>query len=293
MNTHPKVYTFSIVAYDPKNKCWGVAAASKFLAVGALVPFAKAEVGAIATQSSVNTAYGVRGLELLAKGFKASKVLEILLKEDKLNSDRQVGIVDRWGNIANYTGSECSPWAGGMQGKHLTAQGNLLGSKNTLTAMVGSFEKTTGRLEQRLYAALVAGERAGGDKRGKQSASLLVVKHGGSYGGHSDRYLDLRVDNHPEPVEELGELLKLHHIFLGSSDDDEKISFDNKLIKEFQELLKKLGYYSGPVSGDWDQATQTAILRFADIENLEQRVDINKRCIDWPALEYIRLNFKH
>lgn len=291
MQTPLKVHTYSIVAYDPDENCWGVAVASKFLAVGALVPYAKAEVGAIATQSSVNAAYGMRGLELLEKGYEASEVLDSLIKEDTSSFDRQVGIIDKWGNAANFTGSRCSHWAGGLHEKNLTVQGNLLVDDYTLLSMVKAYKTATGKLELKLHAALLAGERAGGDKRGKQSASMLVVKQGGSYGGRSDRYLDLRVDNHPEPVTELGELLKLHHIFLGSSDADERINIDSKLTREFQALLIKLGYYSGPVNGEWDKPTQEALFNFIDMENLEQRVDISKRVIDRPALDYIKLNF--
>lgn len=286
-----KVNTFSIVAFDPTDQCWGVAVASKFLAVGALVPYAKANVGAIATQSSVNTSYGTNGLELLSKGYTAPKVLTLLLKQDKMHDDRQVGIIDRWGNVANFTGDNCSQWAGGIRGTNISAQGNLLYGKKTLSKMVQAFRNEDGKLERKLYAALVAGELAGGDKRGKQSASMLVVKEGGSYGGHSDRYLDLRVDNNPDPIGELGKLLDLHRIFLGSSKSDEKIEIDDKLTLEFQNLLRRIGYYWGPLNGEWNKATKEAFYRFLDTENLEQRVDIDMRIIDLPALQYIRSNF--
>lgn len=291
MNVEKIVHTFSIVAYDSEFECWGVAAASKFLAVGALVPYAKAEVGAIATQSSVNSLYGEMGLDLLRKGFKAKEVLEIILNGDMDVTDRQVGIVDKWGNAANFTGDKCSSWAGGIIGKNYSVQGNLLFGEETVHAIAKTYEETIGKLEIRLYKALKAGEDAGGDKRGKQSACMVVVKKEGGYGGYSDRYLDLRVDNHSDPLEELRKLLDLHEIFLGYSDKNDKIFMNNKITKEIQCMLSNLGYYKGPNDGLWNKSTEIAFLAFCDNENLEQRIDISNRIIDKPALEYIKKNF--
>jgi uncharacterized Ntn-hydrolase superfamily protein len=205
----PWACTFSIAAYDPEKKEWGVAVASKYLAVGAVVPFAKAGVGAVATQSAVNTTYGTRGLELLAEGKSAADVLKMLTEADPGRDSRQVGVVDAKGEVANYTGKKCNPWAGGKSGKHYTCQGNLLAGEAVVGAMAKTFEETKGSLARRLMAALEAGEKAGGDKRGKQSAAILVVRERGGAGGFNDRTIDFRVDDHKEPVQELARILAL------------------------------------------------------------------------------------
>lgn len=285
------VKTFSIVAYEPQENSWGIAVASKFLAVGSIVPYAKANVGAIATQSAANLLYGERGLELMKQGFRASDTLAKLLGEDKTIEDRQVGIVDANGNAASFTGQKCSSWAGGLTGDHYAIQGNMLASEEVIMSMEAAFRTIDGELSDKLFAALAAGDLAGGDRRGKQSAAILVVKLQGSYGGYTDRYVDLRVDNHPEPVKELGELLRLHRIFLGSSSREEKIKIEGELIKEFQVLLKRLGYYTGEVNSIWDRQTKEAFANFIDVENLERRVDIDKAVIASPALDYIHHRF--
>ncbi|MGF1583393.1 MAG: DUF1028 domain-containing protein [Gemmataceae bacterium] len=200
--------TFSIVAYDPQRKEWGVGVASRVLAVGAVVPFAKAGVGAVATQSFANTTYGPEGLALLAKGKSTEEVIEILTKKDKARAYRQVGMIDANGNSANYTGSKCKEYAGAKKGKNYSCQGNLLAGKKVIDDMAAAFEKAEGRLAFRIMAALEAAEKAGGDKRGKQSAAILVVRAKGGYGGLNDRYVDLRVDDHEAPVQELMRLLK-------------------------------------------------------------------------------------
>jgi len=201
--------TFSIVAYDPEKKEWGVAVASKYLAVGSAVPWAKAGVGAVATQSYVNVSYGPKGLELLAEGKSAEEVLKALTDADAGKESRQVGIVDAKGNPANFTGKGCNAWAGGKKGANYTCQGNILTGEDVVTAMAKAYEETKGPLAWRLMAALEAGESAGGDKRGKQSAAILVVRDGGGPGGKNDRYLDFRVDDHEKPVQELARILNL------------------------------------------------------------------------------------
>jgi uncharacterized Ntn-hydrolase superfamily protein len=286
-----QVNTFSIVAHDPQEDSWGVAVASKFLAVGAIVPYAKAGIGAIATQSNPNLSYGEQGLRMMAEGSSASETLAELVERDQEQEDRQVGIVDAAGEVATFTGKDCSDWAGGYTGDRYAVQGNLLTDEHTLEAMVDAFENGTGELGDRLYTALLAGEREGGDRRGKQSACLIVVKPRGSYGGFTDRYIDLRVDNHPEPVVELGDLLRLHHLFLGRSKPSEKIRIDSAMVKELQILLTRLGYYDRQINGKWDSATQEAFAGFIDMENLEQRVDVSHGLIDPPALDYIRERF--
>jgi uncharacterized Ntn-hydrolase superfamily protein len=201
--------TFSIAAYDPDKQEWGVAVASKYLAVGAAVPFAKAGVGAVATQSYVNVSYGPRGLELMAQGKSATEALKAVTDDDKGKPFRQVGMVDAKGEVANFSGEKCMPWAGAKSGKHYTVQGNLLAGEQVIDAMAKAFEESKGPLAWRLMAALEAGDQAGGDKRGKQSAALLVVRDKAGPGGFSDRYLDYRVDDHKDPVPELARILTL------------------------------------------------------------------------------------
>jgi uncharacterized Ntn-hydrolase superfamily protein len=207
--TSPTSGTFSIVAFDPKTGDLGVAVASRVLAVGAVVPYAQAGVGAIATQAFANTTYGPKGLALLRKGLTPEQVLKRLLTEDKDREHRQVGIVDAKGRAIAFTGKKCLPWAGHLVGKGYAVQGNILAGEQVVKAMAQAFENTKGELAERLMAALEAGESAGGDARGKQSAALLVVRKGGGYGGFDDRYIDLRVDDHPEPVKELRRLLTM------------------------------------------------------------------------------------
>lgn len=199
--------TFSLVAYDPEAQEWGVVVASKFLAVGAVVPWARAGAGALATQSQVNATLGPRGLELLAQGQTARQVLWNLITDDRGRESRQLGIVDAKGGVAAFTGERCLEWAGQRSGKCYTCQGNLLAGENVLTQMAKAFEETRGPLAWRLMSALEAGEKAGGDKRGKQAAALVVVREGGGPNGLGDRYIDLRVDDHEAPVQELQRIL--------------------------------------------------------------------------------------
>lgn len=286
-----RVHTFSIVAYDSEENSWGVAVASKFLAVGAVVPYARAGVGAVATQSLANLSYGEQGLALIAQGLDASETLARLTTADDLREHRQAGIVDAQGRAATFTGSSCMPWAGGLTGEGYAVQGNILAGEQVVEAVASTYLEAGGELAERLHAALLAGDRAGGDRRGRQSAALLVVKPEGSYGGFTDRYLDLRVDDHPGPVPELGRLLQLHHLFLGESKPEERITIDVALAKELQALLKRLGYYQGEVDGVWGPATREAFTAFVGTENLEERVNVEQALIDPPALDYIRSRF--
>ena len=203
------VTTFSIVGRDPENGDLGVAVQSKFFAVGAVVPWAKAGVGAVATQSWTNTTYGSKGLELLEDGLTAQQTLDRLIADDDDRSQRQVGIIDADGNIANYTGDECLGWAGARSGKNYTAQGNLLTGEAVVDAMGEAFEEAEGELAEKLMAALIAGQEKGGDRRGQQAAALLVEREGAGEGGFNDRYIDLRVDDHKQPIKELHRLLKI------------------------------------------------------------------------------------
>jgi len=206
------VHTFSIVGYDPVNGDWGVAVASRYFSVGAVVPWAEAGVGAIATQANVNVGYGPRGLELLRHGLAAKEVLQKLLAEDKFppTDGRQVAIIDGKGNIATYTGPNAPNWAGDRQGKTWTAQGNILVGPQVPEAMGKAFESTDGELSEKLFAALKAGDDAGGDSRGRQSASMLVVRKGGGRNINNDRYVYINVDDNPQPIPELRRLLDMN-----------------------------------------------------------------------------------
>ena len=210
----PPVATFSIVGYDAETGDLGIAVQSKFFAVGSVVPWAEAGVGAIATQSWANTTYGPNGLKLLKSGLSAEQTLERLTADDTGRATRQVGIVDAKGRVANYTGDECNAWAGAVSGKHYTAQGNILAGEDVVKAMGKAFEGTEGELADKLMAALFAGQEKGGDTRGQQSAALLVVREQGGYGGFNDRYIDLRVDDAEKPIEELQRLLEIHKQFV-------------------------------------------------------------------------------
>src|SRR4249920_2638116 len=195
--------TFSIVAADVDKGDWGIAVASKFPCVGAVVPWARADVGAVATQSWANTSFGPEGLALMGGGVEASGALDRLLLGDDGREDRQVGFVDTSGRSATFTGSKCMDWAGGVTGDGFAAQGNILAGEAVVAELARAFIETEGDLCDRLLAALVAGDAAGGDKRGRQSAALLVVRDGGGYAGRDDRYIDLRVDDHADPINEL------------------------------------------------------------------------------------------
>ena len=204
------VGTFSIVAVDPKSGEIGIATQSRIVAVGAVVPWAEADVGAVATQAWADPSFGPRGLALLRKGLAPEQAVEQLLAEDPKKDQRQLAVIDAKGNAFAFTGGRCSPWAGSAFGPGCAAVGNILAGRKVVDAMVGSFAKAEGDLGDRLIAALRAGQAAGGDRRGRQSAALLVVRRGAGYGGHNDRYRDLRVDDHPTPIEELGRIYKLH-----------------------------------------------------------------------------------
>jgi uncharacterized Ntn-hydrolase superfamily protein len=209
LTSTPRRNTFSVVAYDPVRKEWGVGTASKVLAVGAGTPWAKAGAGAIATQAAANVTYGPRGLELLGNGRTAEEVVTLLTADDKDRGDRQVCIVDGQGKAFAFTGKGCDPWCGEKIGKHYVCLGNLLKGKEVVEGMATAFEKAKGPLAWRIIAALEAGEGAGGDKRGKQSAAILVVRDKGGYLGLDDRAIDLRVDDHKQPVQELARILTL------------------------------------------------------------------------------------
>lgn len=262
--------TFSIVGYDENTGELGIAVASKFLAVGAVVPFAKAGVGAIATQSLANLSYGVEGLELLEKGLSPKEVIEKITEKDDGHALRQVGIVDVKGQSATYTGDDCYDWAGGAAAKNYAVQGNILVSQQVIEQMEATFEQTEGSLAERLTAALLAGDSAGGDSRGRQSAALLVVKEYGSYGGYTDRYIDLRVDDHPDPVQELIRLLKLRELYFEKPQDEDVMELSSEQIKTIGEYLSTLEYVSSDSNSE--QQILDALDTYQHTENFDERV---------------------
>ncbi len=283
--------TFSIVAYDPIAQEWGVATQSKFLAVGAVVPWAQANAGALATQSYANTAFGPKGLRLMAKSLSARETLDRLLAADKGREQRQVGVVDRKGNVATFTGSGCHAWAGGLTGEHFAAQGNILARARVVEAVAAKFETAKGELADRLVAALLAGQRAGGDRRGQQSAAVLVVRERGGYAGFNDRYLDLRVDDDPHPIERLQEILELHHLYFGRPAPESLVPIDKKIVRELQRIARQAGRYRGPITGVYDEATRQAVEDLVGVENLEDRWPFGSDKIDPVAFKFLQKRY--
>jgi uncharacterized Ntn-hydrolase superfamily protein len=288
--THPRPSTFSIVACDSKAGEWGVGVASKFLAAGAIVPWAKAGAGAIATQAWVNLSYGPDGLALLEAGHPAAEVVGRLTRADERRDSRQMGVVDASGQAAAWTGKDCTPWAGHIVGEGYACQGNILGHEGVATSMALAFENETRPLPERLLAALAAGQAAGGDSRGQQSAALYVVKAGGSYGGYLDRYVDLRVDDHAAPVDELRRLLELHRLYFGATDVGRLSRLSGSVASAVQEMLAKAGYYTGPVDGVYSPQTKTALRRWCGIENFEERFREDD-LIDGEILSFMRRKY--
>ena len=279
------VATFSIVAFDPETDSLGVAVQSKFLAVGSVVPWARAGVGAVATQAMANYNYGPRGLDLMSEGNSAEQTVQALTSADEDREHRQVGVVDARGRVSTFTGSECFDWAGGVTGEHYAAQGNILVGKETVEAMASAYEETGGDLATRLLGALDAGQGAGGDSRGKQSAALLVVREGGGYGGDNDRVVDLRVDDHPEPIGELIRIRDLHTLYFGETSPDDVIAVDGDVRAEVTEALVRAGYLEGPDVGDDDLFD--ALSAYIRTENFEER-EQQRGYLDRSVLEYLK-----
>jgi uncharacterized Ntn-hydrolase superfamily protein len=275
----PLVATYSLVASDLEAGQWGVATQSKFLAVGSVVPWAEPGAGAVATQAYANPRYGPDGLALLREGLSADEVVERLVAADEGRDERQLGVVDAVGGGATYTGSRCYEWAGGVAGKGFAAQGNILVSRATVDALADSFAASAGRpLAERLLEALGMAQAAGGDRRGQQSAALLVVERDGGYGGLSDVRVDLRVDDHEAPVAELERLYGIHDLLFGRTPPEQWLDVDEALAAELRERLAPLGY-DGELADAFD--------RWAGTENLEERIDGIER-IDPVVLEELR-----
>jgi uncharacterized Ntn-hydrolase superfamily protein len=273
------VATYSIVACDLEAGQWGVATQSKFLAVGSIVPWASPGVGAVATQALANPRYGPGGLALLAEGLSADEVVARLTEADEGRAERQLGVVDAHGGSATFTGSECLDWAGGLSGPGFAAQGNILVGAATVEALATMFAATHGQpLAERLLECLAAAQTAGGDKRGQQSAALFVVEKDGGYGGLTDTLVDLRTDDHPQPVAELARLYGIHSLLFGKTPRSEWIAVDDSLRAELTERLRALGY---------EGELRKALDDWAGTENFEERVDGVER-IDPVVLEELR-----
>lgn len=277
--------TFSIVARSADGAHLGVAVASKFLAVGAAVPAARAGHGALATQAWANLGYKAEGLTLLADGLDAHATIDALIAGDDMREHRQVGVVDAHGGSHTYTGGECMHWAGGVSGPGYAIQGNILTGPEVVDAMQAAWLATDPAepLSRRLLAALSAGDQAGGDSRGKQSAALLIVTPGGGYGGGTDVQVDLRVDDLAEPIPELDRLLGLHDLLFGKPDPEALLDLTGDLLAEVRDRLAEQGF---PSADDLPTSTGTALVRWAGRENLEERMVEGK--IDPVVLEYLR-----
>lgn len=266
MGSAPLVSTYSIAACDLERGEWGVGVQSKFLAAGSIVPWAEPGVGAVATQALANPRYGPDGLALLRDGLSADETIAALVEADEGRDDRQVGVVDAQGRAATYTGKACLDWAGGTSGPGYAAQGNILVSEETVAGLVHGFEAGAGRpLAERLVDALAAAQLAGGDRRGQQAAGLLVVQKDGGYGGMDDVLVDLRVDDHPEPVAELKRLYGMHQLLFGKTPADEWLPVDEALAEELRARLAALGYT--------DPSLEKSFNEWAGTANLEDRVN--------------------
>jgi uncharacterized Ntn-hydrolase superfamily protein len=264
--------TFSIVAFDPANGDLGVAVQSKFPNVGVSIPFARAGVGAVATQSYCNTSFGPRGLALLENGATPEQALAVLTGTDPQRDYRQVGIIDAQGRAASFTGTRCFDWSGSLIGTCCAAQGNTLAGPTVVESMVRAFESTAGPLAVRLMAALQAGQAQGGDRRGQQSAALKVVRAGGGYGGFDDRYAEISVYDHPRPIDELERLYAIHGLTYFRSDPQRLVPIDGALANELQQLLRARGFYQGEVTGQCDAQTLGALRDFMGWENYDERI---------------------
>jgi uncharacterized Ntn-hydrolase superfamily protein len=268
------VATYSICACDLAAGQWGVATQSKFLAVGSVVPWAEPHVGAIATQAYANPRYGPEGLALLREGLSAEDVVDRLTSADEERAHRQLGVVDAAGRGATYTGEDCLAWAGGRTGEGYAAQGNILVSGATVDALAETFESSAGKpLAERLLDCLDAAEAAGGDSRGRQSAALLVVERDGGYASLSDVLVDLRVDDHPDPLVELRRIYRMHDALFGSTPREQWLTVDEALRTELDDLLRRAGHAD--------------LASWAGVENLEERVD-GEDSIDPVVLDRLR-----
>jgi uncharacterized Ntn-hydrolase superfamily protein len=303
--------TFSIVARDPETGDLGIAVASKFLAVGAVVPHARAGVGAVATQSAANVLYGRDGLALLADGVSAEDAALRLTDADDGRNHRQLGMVDAHGGSATYSGAGCIDWAGGLTAENLACQGNILTGSDVVEALFETFTAGGAAFPELLLRALKAADERGGDKRGRESAALLVVRENGGYGGNNDRWIDLRVDDHPAPIEELKRLLELNHLYLDRPAVEDLLAIDETLATDLQRRHERAGYTPATTAAggglaevmeslgqvrtgeprdrpaNWNASWSNALMEWMSVENLEERAAA-AGWIDPRVLEFLR-----
>jgi uncharacterized Ntn-hydrolase superfamily protein len=303
--------TFSIVARDPETGDLGIAVASKFLAVGAVVPHARAGVGAVATQSAANVTYGPNGLIMLEDGATAEQAVKQLTDDDEGRAHRQLGIVDAKGRSGTYTGAGCIDWAGGRTAENLACQGNILTGAAVVDALFDTFTAGGAAFPELLLKALKAADGRGGDKRGRESAALLVVRENAGYGGNNDRWIDLRVDDHPAPIDELSRLLELNHLYLDHAAVGDLLPINEELAAEIQHRLEKAGYPAQATAtpgglaevieslglvrngeprelpSNWDASWSNALMEWMSVENLEERAAA-AGWIDPRVLEFLR-----
>ena len=283
------VSTFSIVARDPATNDLGIATASKFLAVGGVVPFAEAGVGVVATQSYANTSYGPRTLAALKQHIPLEFIHQAFSATDTEHAQRQYGLMDAVGNSLTFTGEACHPWAGGKHGEGYAAQGNLLTGPEVVDALVDTFTESQAAFPERLLAALAAGDAAGGDKRGRQSAALLVVRVEGGYGGFNDRYIDLRIDDHDDPVGELRRLLSLQRLYFERPSEANVLELSPPISDRLRRVLVASGYLDGSAES-WGDAEEGALRSLAGVENLEERM-LEPGKVDRVVLEYLERRY--
>ncbi|MFX0209557.1 MAG: DUF1028 domain-containing protein [Candidatus Hodarchaeota archaeon] len=262
--------TFSIVGYDPNTGDLGVAVQSKFLCVGAIVPWARADIGAIATQGGADHSYGLKGLSLLESGLSPNQVIAKLVKQG------QVGIIDSKGNPAAYTGKDCPAWAGHLVGEHYSCQGNVLISEETVEGMASGFEQESGDLPEKLIAALQAADREGrGDARGKQSACLYIVRKKGGYRGYTDNFVDIRIDDHPEPIKELQRVFELYDMtFLTREPPENLLKIEGKIASDIKRILTELGYLDLnkiTLNEEWGEVEHKAFEWWMSFNNFENK----------------------
>jgi uncharacterized Ntn-hydrolase superfamily protein len=277
------IATFSIVARDPNTGDLGVATASKFLAVGNVVPYAVADVGAVATQSYANTSIGPRVIDMLLADAPLAIIDQALQASDAEIAKRQYGLVSANGDSVSFTGSGCHPWAGGIAKPGFAVQGNLLTGPEVVDAVVSTFEAYAGAFPERLLAALLAGDRAGGDARGRQAAALLVVREEGGYGGMNDRYIDLRVDDDADPIPRLQGLLALQRLYFEPPRPEDLLPIEGEVRARLLAVLRRAGHAVGDA---WDDVARAALVSVAGVENLEERMVEGDR-IDRLALEHL------
>jgi uncharacterized Ntn-hydrolase superfamily protein len=286
----PRPATFSIVARDPETDAVGVAVQSKFVSVGSVVPFASADAGAIATQSFANVAYGSDGLALLREGKSAEEVVTELTDDDPEAAQRQVGVVGQDGSVAAFTGAECFEFAGDLQGETYTVQGNILENRDTIEAMADTYETTDGGLPEKLIAALHAGNDAGGDERGEQSAALYVVKPEGGYDGKNDRWIDVRVDDHEDPIDELERAFKIYDVtLLEREEPDEVRELAGETAAAVTATLAELGFYSAEPTEAFGERERDALAEFRGMNNFENHdlaVVEDALARGWDAVEH-------